>query len=363
MARNNGNPGDVRPNPGMKSRRAHRNKGINIHNELEEQARWRQKQEKRQRHDRNVKAIDGSVKAAGTIGAVAAYHAFLGSSARDFGEFVGETYEGMRVANRLLRPNSKDAEVHNYVARIEGDVGNQYLSHRDDAYLLRLQKAVEITLDAGGRASKKFPGAKSKPVKGIMDLKGRIIQGTKGIFSSEERKEEIALTNTDEYQGNYNALAEIRLNAIKRMRGLNQEIEDYCFKMAINEAKSGKQDQDAVKVLENLAKEHNTLATIAEGSEDLSVREVHKGMDEAKYKELIGQAQKYGLDESSFSTWGDVSYVSGAVLAGVLGYKASRLASGLIRGAYNIGRVGVSGTKKVVKGVNKIRKNRSKKSK
>ena len=298
----------------------------NLERRVEAVETWKKKQAKEKR----INAAIGITAPA--ISGAAAYK-FLGKEARKAGEFIGETIDAVKVAKRLLTPDSKSAEVENYIKRINPDTAEAYLSSRNESYLSKLEDSTRLLLDSGGRASENFPGSTSKPVKGLRDLKGRIIEST--AFWRE--KEETETRNTEQYQENYNHLAAIRFSAINKLRQINKEIEGYCDKLSINEARGIKIAEKELNLLEKMAKEYNAMAGIAQGSTELSVQEINQGIESQQYTSIISEAKEYGIKTPNYQMWGDRGIIATTIIAAYLGNKIAKPATFAVKEAYKTG--------------------------
>ena len=315
----------------------------NLERRLRAVERW----QKKQRNDKRVNTAVGSVA---PIIAGGAFYKFFGNQARNAGKFVGEAVDAINVTRRLLTPNSRTAEVKNYMQRADPNVAKQYLANRDEKQLRKLgEDAYKLLRDTAGRASENFPGANTKPVKGIRNLKGKIIEATK--FWGD--KEETQTRNTQQYQTNYNHLAAIRFSAISRLRQINSQIEEYCAKLALNETRGIKIQDREIKTLEKMAKEYNAISEIAEGSVELSVQEVNNGMRSEQYQAIVGEAKNYGLKAADYSAYGTGGLILGTALAAYAGHVIAKPATAVAKATVN-------GIRRGAKAISKLKSEKSK---
>ncbi len=291
------------------------------------------------KRDRRNRIVDTGIRAVAPVAAGAAFYKYFGDSAAGAGKFFGECVDAVRVAKDLLTRNGPNAEVETYVSRIDRGVATDYLAHRNEEYLSKLEDSARLLLDAGGRASENFPGANSEPVKGLRGMKGKILETTVGWVRG---KEETETRNTEQYQQNYNHMAAIRFSAISRLRHINSAIEEYCGKLSLNEAKGHNVSQTDLRVLEKMAKEYNAITLIAEGSSELSVNEIYEGTRNDDYQALIKAADKYGIKGADYQSWALGGVIAGTALAAYAGNKIAKPATAAARGLYKAGSYGFS---------------------
>jgi hypothetical protein len=295
--------------------------------------------EMREKRDRRNRAVNAGIGAVAPGVAASGFYNYFGDTAAGAGKFVGESVDAVKLARNLMSGSGSSSAVDTYISRIDDGTAQEYLAYRNEGYLTRLEESARLLLDAGGRASENFPGAKSAPVQGLRGAKGKILETTVGWVRG---REETETRNTQQYQENYNHMAALRFSAISKLRQLNSKIEDYCGKLSINEAKGHNVTQSNLRVLEGMAKEYNAIKVIAEGSSELSVNDIHEGVKNDDYQALIRAADSYGIRATNYQSWALGGVIVGTALAAYAGSKVAKPMTVVARGAYNVGSFAIS---------------------
>lgn len=304
--------------------------------------------------ERTLKTDSGVVRAFGiAVGASAGYE-FLGPYARHLGEFIGESWHGVDLAVKLGKNyfRNKDS-VDKYLDRIDGQVGESYVKNTREENIL---KDISVEgMEGMQRGALKVPSVESKPVRGLRDIKGWIIDKTKGVITGE--KEEAEIQNSEGYRDNYNALARLRVSAVEKRELLKAEIVGQSKKLEENEYNTGSIDEEGLKIFEDLIKEYNNTSDVLRNIFDLDIREINSGTLDARYQKAVSDANAYRIIPYSAENLGDVGVLGATILGGYLGYKISKPIIKISNMAYNTGKVVAKGVYKTGKKVlNKMRK-------
>ncbi|MFA5992624.1 MAG: hypothetical protein WC796_02890 [Candidatus Pacearchaeota archaeon] len=286
--------------------------------------------ERKASREKTVSAMETGARMAGAAVAGGAFYRYLGDSARGLGEFCGELGDGVRTARALASLGTSTDSTQHYLSLLPGNMAQVY---QDSAgsYL----DAGRIGLETAQKASESFPGARSEVVQGIRGIKGTIIETTKGLIRG--NREEVGKTNTPEYQANYNQLAALRVAGVKKMQSLEVQIDRHCQKLAVNEARVGKVDEEGIRILEGLVGQHNSILSLVKNSESLGVSEVSAGINSSQYQILITSAKTYGLQPVSYTDYGTAALLSGTLLAAYAGNRVGKFVVRAPIAAYRAG--------------------------
>ncbi len=298
--------------------------------ELEEKLSGIQSREKQKKRAELIKIsgrLGGAALASGLV------YSTLEGTLRGTGEFVGEVADGFATVSRLLRQNPGNDCVSAQLENIDSGLREYYQEAHSSGYVSRISEAATAMLDVGGRASENFPGAKSKPIKELRGIKAKIFEYGRGIFGDEEEAE---ITGTEEYAKHYNTLKRLEDRATERLDELDGKIGDLSYTLAIEEARENSVSGEGTKVLEKLVREYNTIHTLRGQLGEVSIEDIHRGMESESYQSLIQEAGEYGIKMPDFSAYETSSVLLGVVLAGVAGAKIGKYLGSGLKAAYQV---------------------------
>jgi len=299
---------------------------------------------------RNNGVVQRVVKSVGGLSGAALGYGLVGPYAKDFAEFVGESWHGIDLAIKLSNNYfGNENSVKKYLENIDPGVKERYLENRGHEQLLLT--ASQEALEAMQRASLKIPTTESKPVKSLRGLKGWIIEKTKGIGKSEEEKEEIHIQNTEEYQSNYNTLARLRMSAVEKRELLNGEIVGQSRKLEKNEYNTEKIDERGLRIFDSLIKEYNNVSDVLRNIVELDIRQINDGVLNKKYEQVVSDAKNYGIIPYSVEGFGDIGLMGATILGAWLGYKVSRPIAQIGNAVYYFGKDIIKSASKVGKSI------------
>lgn len=303
---------------------------------MEKETNYENHEKRIQKLERSLSVDKGVVRTVGTAGGAVLGYEALGQYARDLAEFIGGTWHGIDLASKLAKNyfGNSDA-VERYVGKINNNVSEQYVRNVGEESILA--DASREALEAMQRGSFKIPGSDTKAVEGITGLKGKILQWTKGLGRSEEKKEEVKIQNSEQYKDNYNALAELRMAIIEKREILKAKMKEQAKKLEHTEYNISKVDEAGLKIFEDLIKEYNMGCELLRGISSLDVGEINAGKLNARYNEVASQVDKYGVKPYDASKWGDAGVMGATVLGAYLGYKVSRPIARIANFAYHLG--------------------------
>lgn len=312
-------------------------------------------------HEKRIKRLEDSLRneqigkayqaAGAVIGGTFGYK-ILGDYAKGLGEFIGETWHGMDLAGKMASNYFESREsLDKCLENIDAGTRENYRKNLENESLI--VDASREALEVMQRASAKLPGAESKAVNGIVGLKGKIIEWTKGAGRSDEKKEEIAVQGSKDYAGKYDTLAELRMAIIGKREVLKAEMKKQAKKLEHSEYNTGNVDKEGVKILENIVREYNMGADLLSGISSLDTREINAGKLNSRYNEVVSQVERYGVKPYDSGNWGDAGIMSVTIAAAYLGYKIAKPLTPFVRGGFYLGKQGFKLGKNVVGGVSK----------
>jgi len=318
---------------------------------LEKEVYSLKKREKKRKRKQQIGQVSGI---AGAAGAAVVTKLALEDILKGFGESVGGLVDAVKTADAIMNVGvQKDKTLMNsYLSKISPDVRKAYENANSQNYFKRVTEAGRTALETMSRGFENFPGNQSKPIKGLKKVRKWIIEKTRAPFESKNHKGETKIRGTEHYDRNYNQLAELKADAYRKRRDIQNEMIRVARTAEINKQKGNlKAAEKGVKEFENLAK---TYAYISEKFIDeinsLGVREIN---NDAIVEQRMREAEKYGIERDNFDGYADGVFLAGLVAASALGYYAGRK---LGRSAYTIARPIAYTAKALYQGSKKLSK-------